>query len=157
MFVSHYKRSFVSTIGRNNLFKSGLNKLVEWISSKNWDVRFGVFEDEMSQWDKVIKINIKCKLENQLYTLLHECGHLLLYKNKNYKKQYPYSFKVDMKLNRNKRLMKVHRYQVDLISEEIDAWRKGKELAKRLRIYINEDNYNNEMAKYVFTYINGAC
>ncbi len=55
--------------------------------------------------------------------------------------------------NSNKRLERSHKYKVDVIAEELDAWRKGKELAKRLDIYINEDNYYSLMTKCVYSYV----
>ena len=55
--------------------------------------------------------------------------------------------------NSNKRLERSPKYKVDVLTEEIDAWRKGKELANRLEIYIDEDNYYSIMAKCVYTYI----
>jgi hypothetical protein len=55
--------------------------------------------------------------------------------------------------NSNKRLQKSSKYRVDVLAEEIDAWRKGKDLAKRLDIFIEEENYYTTMSKCVYTYI----
>ena len=39
------------------------------------------------------------------------------------------------------------------MSEEIDAWRKGKELANRLDIYIDEEKYYKVQTECLFSYI----
>lgn len=143
--------------GKRNLYKSGLNRLIEWLDNKNWEVLFGNhYKDEMIEFDRTITISTKSKIENQLYACLHECGHLLIRQNSHYSDYYPNAFRIDSLPSKHKKLIIGPKYQVDLIAEEIDAWRKGKKLAKRLGIHINENNYNNEMSKYVFTYVKYA-
>jgi len=143
--------------GKRRLYKAGLNKLIEWVEAKNWEVLFGNnVIDEMTQFDRTITISTRSKIENQLYACLHECGHLLIHINKNFSKKYPNSYRIDTLPTKHRGLARSHKYQVDVIAEEIEAWRKGKILAKRLGIYINENNYNDEMSKYVFTYIKSA-
>lgn len=137
--------------------RSKINKLVEWAQSKNWTVHFSsTANDKMSPWDREIEINTRYSEEIQLYGLLHECGHVIIQKNKNYSKKYTYASKVDKMPSKNSQLLSSKKYQVDLIAEEIEAWRKGKELAKRLNLKINEEKYNNEMFKYVYSYIQAA-
>lgn len=137
-------------------FDLKFKKLIKWINSKNWDIEFGTYEDQMLPFDRIIQINNKFKIENQLYACLHECGHLILRLNKNYKYKYPHSYKEFSKPTKNKKLIKTKQCQIDIISEEIDAWNKGKWLAKKLNLNINEENYNKEMYKFVFTYIKQA-
>ena len=108
----------------------------------------GKYDDEVLFPEKLITINKKLGFENQLYTILHECGHLLINNNKNYIKNHPYSYKPA-----NKKLYGTIKYEVDLVSEEIEAWNRGKCLAKKLKIYIDEKKYFNHMSRYVFTYI----
>lgn len=144
-------------IGQINLYKSGINKLIKWLNSKNWHIEFGFYEDEISLYDKSITINHKNKIENQLYAILHECGHMVLFLNKKYPEKYSYIYKVDLFLNKNKSMTKSKRYQVETISEEIEAWHRGFNLAKRLNIYINIDNYKKEASKYIWSYIEEAC
>ena len=143
---------------KNKNFEVGIKKLTSWLKNKNWNIIFGnKLEDEMFPVEKYITINNKFKIENQLYACLHECGHLLLHENRNYKNVYPNAYEMDNKIkSKSKKKIKPYKYKVDVVSEEIDAWRKGKELAKKLKISINEQNYYDEMTKYVFTYIKSA-
>ena len=137
-----------------------INKLISWSNKRGYSVIFcRKREDMVDNINNIITINTKFKKEFQLYALLHECGHVLIGScEKRYKKMYPFSYRVHC-LNQktfSKRARKYKPYQIDIISEEIDAWRRGKSLAKKLKIHISEHNYNKEIAKWVFTYINSA-
>ena len=52
-----------------------------WAFDKNWIIEFEYLgKDEMDPGSKTISISTRQGLENQLYTLLHECGHMFLFK-----------------------------------------------------------------------------
>ncbi len=42
---------------KDNLFKSGINKITNWIHSKKWNIIFGDYKDAIFYEDKLIKIN----------------------------------------------------------------------------------------------------
>lgn len=145
-----------------NKYQKAIDKVVAWATNRGYDVDFGgSYEDRMSEFEKIITINTRFKPEIQLYALLHECGHVLIRCDK---KRYKRHFRVlasaetlsRTKHSFNKRSYRSKAWQVDQIAEEIDAWRKGRELAKRLKIKINEDTYDKEIGRWVFTYISYA-
>jgi len=122
----------------------GIKKLTRWASKLGYKIYFGfLYDDEINFIEKTITICTRYKKESQLYALVHECGHVVINKKlDSFKKRYIEHSKI---------------YQIDAIAEEIDAWRRGQELATRLKITINGDNYNKEMAKWVYTYVEEAC
>ena len=138
---------------KNKVNKMSLGVLEEWASKKGCHVDFDYCtRDEYRPADKLITISTRQGLENQLYSLLHECGHLLLANNElSYAKKYPSSAKLWYK--NSPKLAKSHKYKVDVVAEEIDAWRKGRELAERLDLYIDDEKYYSIMAKCVWSYI----
>jgi hypothetical protein len=138
---------------KDKINKMSLDVLESWALKKGVQIDFDYCtRDEYRPSDKLITISTRQGLENQLHALLHECGHLLLANNElSYAKKYPSSAKLWYK--DNKKLVKSHKYKVDVISEEIDAWRKGKELADRLDLYIDEGRYYSIMTKCVWSYI----
>ena len=140
---------------KKKVFVIGLEKICEWVANKNCDLDFGYcVQDEFRSADNCISINTRQNIENQVYTLLHECGHLILHNNENlYNKKYPSSAKM-ANYNRNIRLERSSKYKVDVLCEEIDAWRKGKDLANRLDVYIDEEKYYSMMTKCVYSYVN---
>ena len=138
---------------QNAIFQDSIEELVKWVNKKGFSVDFGYcVQDEMRPADKLITVSTRQSKENQLYSFLHECGHLILSKNeKSYRKKYPSTAKLWDKDNYN--LQNSHKYKVDTVAEEIDAWRKGLEIAKRLNLYVDEEKYYNLTTKYVWTYI----
>ena len=137
----------------NAIFQDSIEELIEWVNKKGFSVQFDYcIQDEMRPADKLITVSTRQSKENQFYSFLHECGHLVLSKNeKSYRKKYPSSAKLWDKNNYS--LQNSHKYKVDTVAEEIDAWRKGLEIAKRLNLYVDEEKYYNLTAKFVWTYI----
>lgn len=149
----------VSKATEKVLFKTGLELLESWAMSKNWLIEYEYLaSDEMDPASKIISINTRQGIENQLYTLLHECGHVLVQQDhKAYAKRYPGTAKVNMSEKLSRRLEKSVAYKIDVISEEIEAWQRGLRLAKRLGIYINEEKYTALMNKCVYSYVKWAA
>lgn len=141
------------------LFDLGISKLVDWICVRGWSVEFDYLgQDEMDPALKIISISTRQGFEKQLYTLLHECGHVLVQKNTiSYNKKYPATAKMNSYKSINKQLERSPKYKVDIISEEIDAWDRGRKLAKRLDIYINNEKYNDMSSKCIYSYIGWAA
>jgi len=140
-----------------NKWQKYIDVVVSWAADRSYDVEFHPhFEDKIDDSEKLITINSRFSDEIQLYSLLHECGHLIIRKNEErYNKTYPVAKKLSDSIHRG--IIKTKKYQVDVVAEEIDAWRVGKKLAKRLNIRLREDSYNKEMAKWVFDYMEEAC
>ena len=53
----------------------------------------------------------------------------------------------------NKALERSKKYKVDVMAEEIDAWRKGRELANRLDIFVDDEKYYNIQTECLYSYI----
>ena len=109
-----------------------LTRLQEWCQARRIELQFtrggdGTFDGRRRS------INICAYLSpvRQVHVLLHECGHFLI---------------------GDRRL--VHR--VDVLDDEIDAWRRGAALARRLRLDIDIEEYNRTRAKYVSSYLRWA-
>jgi hypothetical protein len=138
---------------KQKLFKLGISSAVDWAEKKGVVVEFDYcVQDEYRAADNLITISTRQRTENQLYSLLHECGHLALDKNpKLYSKRFPTSMKLAIK--NNKALERSKKYKVDVMAEEIDAWRKGREIAHRLDIYVDDEKYYNIQTECLYGYI----
>jgi hypothetical protein len=138
---------------KQKLFKLGIESAVEWAEKKGVSVEFDYcVQDEYRSADGLITINTRQGMENRLYALLHECGHLALDSNEAlYSKRFPTSMKLAIK--GNKALTRSKKYKVDTMAEEIDAWRKGRELAHRLDIYVDDEKYYNLQVECLYGYI----
>lgn len=125
-----------------------LDSLVAWASDKEYHVEFIKNGDNsMCHISKMVEINSSFTLERQIYCLLHECGHILIFDSK--KSEY---------LNaREKYDNDSHGRKVYTVLEEHEAWKRGKKLAKRLGIIIDEDKWEKEMIKALKKYIDWAA
>jgi len=137
------------------LIKEGFKSLERWVNAKNFEVDYEYNTvDYIDEDERQIIINTRSGAEIQLYALLHECGHLIIRKSKDYKSKYPVSCKLQSK---NKQIEGSIAYKMDVVREEIEAWDKGKDLAKRLNIHLDEQKFLNLVNKCVMTYIEWAA
>ena len=110
-------------------------------------------EDCYSPTDKKIVINSRLRPEARYYTLLHECGHLLIDKRwRSFERDNP-MFAVSSDL----RVAKSKAYRVSIVAEEIEAWKCGRRLSKRLGHTIDEKKYDKMISENVMSYIEWAA
>jgi len=148
----------ISKEAKKILFEDGISTVSMWLHDKGWTIDFDYLnKDEMSPTEKLVTVNTRQGIEKQLYSLLHECGHVLVQQNwLRYEKDYPATAKMNCYPSVNKRLERTPKYKVDVLSEEIEAWKRGKTLAKRLGIFLDEKKYNDLASRCIFSYVKWA-
>lgn len=125
-----------------------IEKLIHWISEQGFKFKFG----RSYEVDWSTRTVTGYRSQNQLhllYSLLHECGHILVYNQTSYKKQFKSLFRAE----RDSRHYKSNIYRYKKLKEELDAWEQGKRLAKKLKIEIDHDDYDQYAAKWFMTYV----
>ena len=137
-------------------YTTALAKLDAWAHRRGFEICRSYGIDAYLHEEKHIVYNSKIKSKkNQVYSLLHECGHAIAYNSKGYKESFPtlaaYRFK-DSKINRRRNAVKC-----EVIAEELDAWKRGLKLAGRLKININKEDYNNYASRWVMTYVRSVA
>lgn len=135
---------------------NGLAAVIDWCSSRQINVVFGkrpngLFESGDEETRPQITINGRLSPELQLFVLLHECGHFLVGDRKPNQR---YGRGWHAQDGPAKRTL-VHR--IDVVDEELEAWHRGLKLAKRLKIAVNIERYNQARARYVKTYLQWAA
>jgi hypothetical protein len=128
--------------------------LGEWLMAKGYKVEcYTSAEDRLEFDSKVVHIDSRQHAENRFYTLVHECGHLLIAGSlKQFQKDHPvYASSCDSRQQRSRA------YQVSLVAEEIEAWKRGRRLANRLNLHINDKKFDKVMTSCVMTYIADAA
>lgn len=135
-----------------------LNSLIVWAEEKGYCVSFDENGDNcVCTQSKIIEINSSAPLRSQVYYLLHECGHVAIDENGsfwNYKKN-PTNFynkppsEYESKIERDS-------YRVYTVIEEVEAWKRGFNLACRLGIPIPKDEWEKEMLDAIAKYIDWA-
>lgn len=117
-----------------------LQSLVVWAYSKGFTVIFDKKGgDNICFFSKTIEIMESRVIEEKLYILSHECGHILAKK------------KSTNFINEKHKL-------VERISEEIEAWNRAEKLLRRLNIPFDLDKFQemkyNALDKYCKKYPN---
>lgn len=126
------------------LKRKKLKKISKWLENYNYSIYWG---DEDCVLPSLSKIYITPG-KYELYSLLHECGHVKIFSKQNYTKR----FGVIEKAEDNGNLKKTNIYKYQKMMEEIEAWEKGWRISKKLGIKINKKEYFKEAAKWVGTY-----
>ena len=100
-------------------------------------------DDSIDTESKFIFIKSTNRLETQLYTLLHECGHHLVRHNGSV---FQYD---DIKDSYSE---KSNTHKTFVLIEEVEAWRRGYLLGKRLGVAINDDRWNRMVGSAINKY-----
>lgn len=140
----------------NKRLQTQIDDLENWLQRQGYDLKFnGNAADCVNFQESAVHINSKQKLENQYYTLLHECGHVWAVENQD-------EWLDDLPMSKNKLLSNLdgrsersNAYRVSQLAEEIDAWRIGRNLVDILDHKINLKSYNKLYGDCVWSYVKG--
>lgn len=129
-------------------FISDLAKVIDWLDRKGMKV--GTARHANAVYDpntQTISINSRLAVEQQLYILLHECGHHLIGDRDRHER---FGMGYNVYDTAESRTL-VHR--VDVVDEELEAWHRGRRLAGRLKIKIDKNAFDSARAAYMKTYM----
>ena len=136
-------------------YDEALHKLDAWGRRKRLDICKGYGIDAYFHEERHIVYNTKIKSKkNQIYSLLHECGHALAFASKGYKDNFPtmHTLRFETaKVNKRRNVFKCEE-----IAEEWDAWKRGFNLSQRLGIDLDRADYFDYASRWVMTYIRKA-
>mgnify|MGYP002889151603 FL=1 len=137
-----------------NVWKTQYNEVCGWLSKKGYEVRsYTDATDCVSFTGKVVFINSRNHPETKYYTLLHECGHVLIDNDSDrFEREMPmYARSGDGRSARSKA------YRVSTVAEELEAWKRGRRLATRLGHAVDDDKYDKQITDNVMSYIEWAA
>lgn len=107
-----------------------ISKLVEYCNSMGVKVSFKRgCSDEYEPDDKTIQINTQRTKENQVYILLHEIGHHLIFENSNLANKFGLLNNKDRKRNLSNQILE--------LEEEVKAWHLGEDVAIKMNIILS--------------------
>ena len=128
-------------------FRRYRKQLAEWAEQENL-ILLPSTGDEYCPENGVISYNKNNRLEKQVYSILHECGHHLTQSSKEYVTRH----KVQVDALTDGRKTKSLRWRISCLGEEFQAWERGKKLAKALDFKLNEKRYEDYVAQCLKTY-----
>lgn len=124
-----------------------LEKVVAWCKKRGLSVVFNRVKTGGVIVDSTIMVNGRQRPELQLFVLLHECGHHLVCSSPpadgRFSKGYAESRQHALRTS-------VHR--VDILDEELEAWHRGKRLAVRLNIQLDERRWDKVRSSFLRSY-----
>ncbi len=126
-----------------------LATVIAWCERKKLEVVFGKNPNGVIE-GKTIKINGRLRPEQQLYVLVHECGHHLI-GSREKDDRYGQGYNADDP--GEKRTL---HHRVDVVDEEFEAWDRGRKLAGRLGVKLDRKAFHKARAGYLKSYMQWA-
>ncbi|MAG25824.1 hypothetical protein CMI47_09625 [Candidatus Pacearchaeota archaeon] len=129
--------------------EQALGTVIYWLQSKGYFVDFARDgDDSVDREAKIVSINSTRSLETQLYTLLHECGHVLVSESDNIVNG------AEEVLGKYGEKTKI--YKTFTVIEEVEAWKRGLKLAGRLHVPVDKKKWNRDVARAITSYMKWA-
>lgn len=123
---------------------TGIQRIIDWATRRHVTVVFG---NETCQKCSTLYVDSRIPIRNQLHMLLHEAGHFLIDTSHDPGDMYPNGYR------HGKRSTNSNLHFIDVVAEEIDAWRRGRRLASRIGIDLDRDAFDALRARSVKTYL----
>jgi hypothetical protein len=125
-----------------------IEKILLWCNYKKIFVNFFPTDQEnYSNSLRRIQVNSDSSLESQMFTLLHECGHHLIFESAVRDPQlYIERFSRGYYSQLSEEIISTYGRKISIIAEEIEAWVRGFNLSKRLDLkidYVRFEEYKN--------------
>ena len=134
-------------------FSASFEIIESWLLDKGYSVCLETDAQDAVYFNcNQVVINSRNHAEKRLYILLHECGHILINNNLS-DRVLSLSLETEAVMG-GKRVSRKRR--VAKVAEELEAWKRGERLAKRLGIKINEEKFDKARADAIMSYIEWA-
>jgi len=126
--------------------EDAISSLILWFQKRGYHIeleRDG--HDAIDRISKFVSINSTRSKETQIHVMLHEAGHLLVGES-------------DSVVNGEEEVLKKYSekskiHKTFTVIEEVEAWKRGLGLARRLGIPINKDKWNKDVARAIYKYM----
>jgi len=132
---------------------TSIQKIEGWLIKQGYTLHFGR-TDQVNRDPNVVTITSTLSRKPKIYSLLHECGHVILYNSSDYLKKYK---SVDIGDNQDQRHAKSLIFRYKKLAEEMEAWNEGYKLAQKLGIKISKVAYDTYAAPWIHSYIRAVA
>ena len=149
----------IKTVDKNEVFRGQITFLEALLPHKGYDIIYDKdVEDRVEFESRLVFINSRNHPENKFYTLLHEIGHILVGEDwPTFQADHPMYVHSPEGPLLDGRHERSHAYRVSLVSEEIEAWKRGRRFAQSLSLYIDNEKYDKHMTLNIMSYIQWAA
>ena len=134
---------------------SSLEKLRRWLKRRAFSLRFCQRFNDVCFEKKQVRVQESLGRSSKVYTLLHECGHILVFLARRKKRtrevagsSYYSWLRMQKSSSKNAQLAS--------LQEEMVAWDRGFKLAKRLDIRVDKRKARVQRTRSVMSYVRSA-
>lgn len=129
---------------------SALRKLEKWLAERRWSLSWSCKDDDCVDFNsRTIIINSNRTPQSQIFGIMHEIGHILLYESPDYVVRFANS---DEFKNRREKPRESLKVRTEAFGEEWEAWALGETLARRMALEIDYQAYytarNRDLKSY---------
>ena len=133
---------------RDLLAIAAISTVIEWCNKRSLVVEFTNGSDgKYDSAEQKIEINGRSLPETQFYWLIHECGHFLIDNSGTGRTIFAATSPTDQRSLTTR---------IAYVDEEFEAWKRGRRLAERLGIFINQQRFDQHRARALATYLRWA-
>jgi hypothetical protein len=129
---------------------SALKKLEKWLVERRWNLTWSYSDDDCVDFGaRRIIINANRTPQSQIFGIIHEIGHILLYESPDYVVRFANS---DEFKNRREKPREPLKVRAEALGEEWEAWALGETLSRRMSLEIDYVAYyaarNRDLKSY---------
>lgn len=129
--------------------QGSISAIICWLEKRGYDVNFDRNgDDSVDREVRIVSIKNTRSDETQLHILLHECGHVLVLESDRVVNG------IEEVLNKYADSSQIHK--AFTVIEEVEAWKRGLALAKRLHIDIDKVKWNKDVSRAISAYMRWA-
>ena len=139
--------------------ESHIETMVDWFDCRGYNV---IFErggdshiDHSAGRGGEVVVDSSPSLECQLHTLLHEAGHYMVSRRRNYTTKFSHGYPAVHGIVNTGRA-RTMRHWVHKVQEEVEAWEEGLNLAKLLGISIRTQAWERNKCPALMSYFREA-
>jgi len=139
-------------MSRDLVSAKNLSLLVKWCEKRGLTVLFAKHENgTYDECTKTITIAANALPEKQVFYLIHECGHHLI----NAHPGLPNRFEMGYEQT-EKKITRTFQHRLACLEEEMEAWQRGRNLARKLKLKLNEENLEKLRLHCLHSYVKWA-
>ena len=129
---------------------TALKKLEKWLFERHWKLEWSYSVDDCVDFSgRQITINANRTPQSQIFGIIHEIGHILLYESPDYVVRFANSDEFKSRREKHRESLKV---RAETLGEEWEAWSLGETFSRRMELELDYQSYyaarNRDLKSY---------
>ena len=140
---------------RDERFSSGplqtsLKKVESWLIERCWSLHWSYsIDDCVNVDDRIITINANRTLQSQIFGILQEIGHIIIFESPDYILRFA---SADAHKRRSERKHETLKVKIESLGEEWEAWTNGEKFARSIGLELDYSAFHAARNRDIKTY-----